>query len=490
MNHKLTDIEFLKVCMVLASNLGLNFTADRRLDLNRNLANAAGDLGFGNLPEFISWLLSENRVKTEFETIANYFTNSETYFWRESAVFNAFTQNVLPELIESKKYNGKRINIWCAGCSTGEEAYSIAIALYRTIPDLKYWNVTILATDINETVLSKARKAVYGEWSFRNSPLWLRKRLENLSWEVIPEIRKMVTFSDFNITREDYLSVIFPKEKIDIVFCRNVIMYFTPEWAAKVSHNLSNSVADEGWLIVSSCELSSELFPALKPVNFPGAVLYRKAKNEFSHYDILLKPHHNNHLKSTLKSLVLPVVAANQLISVESTLITESINSEFKTEISTVAIAASADAAKTQPHPKRKENFINEKKHLIRLLADKGHLEEALTLCNKAIDEERLAPGLYYLRATILQEQNNNTEAIKSLKQAIYIDPNYIMGHFTLGNIFSRQGVWKNAKQYFRNALELLNSISNDEIPSESEGLSANYIRGIILSSLQTQEAK
>ena len=133
---------------------------------------------------------------------------------------------------------------------------------------------------------------------------------------------------------------------------------------------------------------------------------------------------------------------------------------------------------------KTREDTLNENKILIRLLADQGHLEEALSICNEAIASYKLAPGLYFLRASILQELDKSSEAIASLKQVIYIDPDYIMGHFALGNLFIRQGNAKNAKRYFNNTLELLSRCANDDILPESEGLSVKYIREIIFANM------
>ena len=174
MNHNLSDIEFSRVCKVIASHLGLHFPIDRQAYLNRNLALAAIDFGFQDTTRFIQWLISPAREKDQIECLAPYVTNSETYFWREPQVFAAFTQNILTELVNSKKDKVKSINIWCSACSTGEEAYSIAIALHRTITGIKDWNIKILATDINSKSLLKARTGVYGTTSFRNSPPWLK----------------------------------------------------------------------------------------------------------------------------------------------------------------------------------------------------------------------------------------------------------------------------------------------------------------------------
>ena len=142
-----------------------------------------------------------------------------------------------------------------------------------------------------------------------------------------------------------------------------------------------------------------------------------------------------------------------------------------------------------QPQSTPEESY-NNKIFSIRLLANQGYLSEALSLCNEAIASEKLIPGFYFLRASILQEMDKSSEAITSLKQGIYIDPDYIMGHFILGNLFIRQGNSKNAKRYFKNVLDLLNGRANDDILPESDGLSVKYIREIIFANMQTHTYK
>lgn len=137
---------------------------------------------------------------------------------------------------------------------------------------------------------------------------------------------------------------------------------------------------------------------------------------------------------------------------------------------------------------KTPEKSYTDRLTAIRSLANQGQLAEALSACDKAISLNKLDPVLYFLRASILQELDKSHEAIKSLKQSIYINPDYIMGHFTLGNLFFRQGNLKNAKRYFNNVLDLLSRYEKDDILPESEGLSVNYIRDIIRTSLLKKE--
>jgi len=494
MNQELTNTELTMVSEAIASRMGLHFPLEKWHMLNRNLVSAASEFGFKDIGAFVKWFLSTDLNSEQIEMLASHLTISETYFWREHQVFDALTKSLIPELLSSKKDKEKIINIWCTACSTGEEAYSIAIALHKTIPEIKEWKITILATDLNPKVLAKAKTGIYSSWSFRNSPTWLKskyfKSLNNKEFEIIPEIKEMVTFSNFNLTNQNFLSTICQNQKMDIIFCRNVLMYFTTEWVNQITRNLYRSMLDDGWMIVSSCELSNDLFPALTPVNFPGAVLYRKSKTEFQNH------HHYPLSIAGLELFNCPTFFfsnkdSNELMPDIDPYCDKIIgNSQIQTEIvNRIDYKIVEIVEPPLPLEKSRELILNENKNTIRLMANQGNLVEALWNCDNAIASYLLSPELYFLRASILQEMDKKPEAIKSLKKAIYIDPNYIIGHFTLGNLFQQQGIQKIANQYFNNALELLNTISNDEFFCELEGLSANYLKGIITQNLQTQVA-
>ena len=134
MKYNITDSELSKVCEVIAANMGLHFPREKWTMLRRNLALAAVEFGFHDLSKFVQWLVSSSTLgMDQIGILASYLTISETYFWREPQVFAAFSQNALKELIASRKGREKSIHIWCAACSTGEEAYSIAILLQERI---------------------------------------------------------------------------------------------------------------------------------------------------------------------------------------------------------------------------------------------------------------------------------------------------------------------------------------------------------------------
>jgi chemotaxis protein methyltransferase CheR len=334
-----------------------------------------------------------------------------------------------------------------------------------------------LSTDINSKALDKAATGIYGPWSFRNTPDWFKTRyfhdLGDRRFEIIPEIKNMVTFYSRSLIDDNIFSAI--ANKIDIIFCRNVLMYFTSDWVNKISQNLFQSLSEDGWFVVSSSELSSHVFPMFTPVNFQGAVLYRKTKKEY------IQP-----FDFSLIEIQEPLKQPFQLLSFVPC-IDEDLQQLSSKALADEALQSFNTSTLQQPKSTPEDSYAD-KIFAIRLLANQGYLSEALSLCNKTIASEKLAPGFYFMRASILQEMDKTSEAITSLKQGIYIDPDYVMGHFILGNLFIRQGNSKNAKRYFKNVLDLLNGRANDDILPESDGLSVKYIREIIFANLQTHE--
>ncbi|MDE2258962.1 MAG: protein-glutamate O-methyltransferase CheR, partial [Betaproteobacteria bacterium] len=227
----LSDALLSQLSDFLESHIGLHFPKERWRDLERGIAAASRESGHLQTETFVDWLLSAPLTRTQIEGLASHLTVGETYFFREKRSLEIFEEQILPELVRARGETERHLRIWSAGCCTGEEPYSIAMLLDRLIPDLKKWNVTILATDINPQFLRKAVLGVYGEWSFRNMPSWLKeqyfKRRENGRFEIQPRIRKMVTFSYLNLAEDAYPSLVNNTNAMDVIFCRNVLMYFS-----------------------------------------------------------------------------------------------------------------------------------------------------------------------------------------------------------------------------------------------------------------------
>ena len=496
MKFSLPENTLLQLSDFIASHLALNFPKKRWNDLERNIVSASNEFGYKEVESFIQRIMSSPLTYEHIEILTAHLTNNETYFWREHKTFEVLEQNIFPELIQIRQEE-KRIRIWSAGCSTGEEPYSIAIALSRSIPNIKDWNITILATDISPRILRKATAGVYSQWAFRNSPQWLKENyflpMENNKFELIPMIKSMVKFEYLNLADDVFPSPINNTNAMDIIFCRNVLMYFTQDRFRQVSRGLYNSLVQGGYFVVSASELSTQNFPEFKPVNVPGMVIYQKTSTKIKDrnkitfieqppepFPIQLPQKSNYPIEWTIpQSLKYEnIIPDPEVIPKQIVPIYEEILKAY----------SKGDYAEVIDKLENDEQTLDEQILLIRAFANEGNLIEALKICEKTNTANKLDPRLYYLYATILQENNQLNEAVVSLKRAIYLDTNFVLSYYLLGNIYQRLGDVQSAKKSYEIVLSLLNKCSKDEILFESEGLTAGRFKEIINATMQTRE--
>lgn len=451
----------------LAARVGLHFPQERWRDLERGIAAAARELGMPDAESCARWLPGASLTRKEIEILASHLTVGETYFFRDRRSFEALEEHVLPELLRGRGAE-RRLRIWSAGCCTGEEPYSIAMLLDKLIPGFEDWNVTVLATDINPRFLRRAAEGVYGEWSFRDAPAWIRRHFERRKdkrFELEPRLRRRVTFSYLNLADDACPSLATGTNAMDVIFCRNVLMYFTPERARKAVENFRRSLVEGGWLIVSPTELSHSLFSSFAAVEFPGAVLYRK-------------------LADAAPRALATEHAAPCLTALPDFLVPEAPQRMAK------ALPAHEELPVQVPPSGPRPPDANESAMLCRAARDcanRGRLAEALEWCEKAIAADKLDPARHYLLATIRQERGEAEAAAASLKRALYLDPEFALAHFALGNLRLAQGRRREAGRHFDNALALLRKRPQDEVLAESEGLTAGRLAEIIASVLASQ---
>lgn len=447
--------------------MGLHFPSARLGDLDRGICAAAGEFGFNNVETFIEWLLSSDLSQSQVKTLAGHLTVGETYFFRDKNVFEIFEAQLLPEILDSRRGREQNLRIWSAGCSSGEEPYSIAILLARILPDLNDWNISILATDIAPLSLKKASAGVYREWSFRDTPRWVKDgyfKRTNHEFEISSHIKQMVRFSCLNLAEDPYPAMINATNAMDIIFCRNVLMYFSRDRAKKVIHNLSRCLVDGGWLVVSPVDNpGAELQSLLNPVHFPGATLYKKgAKRED---------------KST-RSVSMP--GGPKQLPKSTVLITNK---------TTTHTARPRLQETVPPVPGHAMPDIGSLANQARQLADQGKLGDALALCEGAIKYDKLNPTHHYLQATILQEMGRAGDAAAALQRALYIDQDFIIAHFALGHLMQGQGNCKTAAKHLDKACSLLKLYRPEDTLPDAEGLSAGRLIELI-NSLQDIEGR
>jgi len=413
--------------------LGLDFPGQRHQDLQRSFRQVARELGYENSVACIESLLSQPPAAELVQILAGHLTVGETYFCRERPALDALATDVLPALIRMRRASGRHyLRLWCAACCTGEEAYTLAILVHRLLPDLKKWDIAIQATDVNERFLAKAEIGRYGAWSFRNAPEWLHRyfsRDVDGAYVVIPEIRRLVHFGTLNLVEgEDGFSRA-DLRAIDVVLCRNVLMYFTPSHIHSVVTRLWQCLSVDGWLLVAAGEAASpSRIARFRPVSYPGAILFQKKDDR-------------EETTSTADALA-PTPAGIA-------------------EVHTVETAARSSVLPTTELLARRA----------RDCANEGRLGEALTWCDRWLDADKLDATGHYLRAVILLEQGDAVAADAALQRATYLNGSFIMAHVVRGHVACREGNQERARKHYVNARRLLLPLDPEDIVPESEQL-------------------
>ncbi|MCL5028936.1 MAG: chemotaxis protein CheR [Bacteroidetes bacterium] len=489
---KISKELLLKLSDFVAMHMGLYFPEEKLHDLEIGLVAAKKELNFEDTQDCIDWLISSSLTREQIEILASYLTIGETYFFRDTKYFEVLEKNILPQIIESNKNKGKRIRIWSAGCCTGEEPYSIAILLHKILSDIHDWNIKILATDINPVFLKKASSGIYSNWSFRKTPSIFKDKYfikhDGLHFRILPSIKKLISFSYLNLVEEGYPSLNNDMNAMDLILCRNVLMYFIPELARKVALNLQKSLIKGGWIIVNPVEFNFLDQTGLIPVNLNGVILYMKdcnnpiLNNEIFNHVIEAKPK-----KEIEFSLQLPfefefnkinnIPEINELKE-NSYIIIETENpinrdSDWLVDAIDLFKAGLYDEAETRLLKKFSTDNLNADGAILlaRINANQGKLFEAFNWCQKAIQLDKTNPSYYYLQAIILQELGNIGEAIIYLEKTLFLDQNYVMAHWTLSKILIQEGKLKESKRHKLNAVNILKKYNNDAILPDCEGI-------------------
>jgi chemotaxis protein methyltransferase CheR len=467
----------------VATHLGLDFPEERSIELDRRLGLAAAGFGFPDKESFLSWLLASPATQERIQGLASELTVGETYFFRDRLGFQALEEVILPPMIRSRRAKGKCLKFWSAGCSSGEEPYSLAILLRRLIPDWKDWDITILATDINPDFLAKAREGVYGRWSFRDTPQWVldsnfRPRPGD-RWEVLPEIKSLVHFTYANLAEELPASLPIPIRNLDLILCRNVLLYLTRECALKALSEFYLALADDGYLMVGQVEAAPGLIPNFFHLEFPRAAIFRKTSRD---HPVLLQPETSPPSQAMVPQGITgepagPVAEERADRRPPGILLAEAEES-FRRG----SYEETLDLLAPLPWLETDSRAMS---LLARIYANQGKLGEALSWCDRALDLRPLDARLHGLRAMILEETGDWQEAARSLERGLFLDPGFIMAHFNSGSLAQRQGLPGESKRHFRNALNLLHAFRPTDAVPDADGLFAGRLREIIQSSME-----
>lgn len=480
---------------------GLHFPSSHYGDMLRALQRAVEESGFENLRHYTDWLLSGQLSDKQLEPLITNLTIGETYFFRDSALFEGLQNVLLPGCLGAEK----PVRIWSAGCSTGEEPYSLAILLDQMGLGGATQRVEVYATDVNVKSLAKARQAVYSRWSFRGVSEAVQQRYfcreGEHHWRLAEKIRRQVHFSYLNLANSPFVVGTNDCGRFDIILCRNVLMYFSEQRRAAILEIMAAMLTETGWLIVSPSEVGLVRVARLKTVNVGSMQMHRNTDGQSaavpvaggSHPPQRVQPRPLMVARPAAVAALPPRCAAPKKVAPPA--MTVSHNAADRPLQSALNMARQRDshAAVELLLPLLKglaagggESF-DAMLVLGRSLANLGRSEEAEQWLTKAIQGDRLQARAHYLLATVQQERGALDAAKQSLTQALYLEPDFIMATVAMGMLLAQGGQKAQAHRQWQHALRLLDALAAldaEALVPESEGVTVSHLRRMLSSLL------
>jgi chemotaxis protein methyltransferase CheR len=274
---ELYEEEFRLLRDFIHERFGLFFEDTQRASLRARLAGRLQALDLASFEDYYHYLRFGPQRQEELSHMVSHLTNNETYFYREMPQLQVFADHVLKQLKDRKaREGGRSLRILSAGCSTGEEALSLAMIVYDSAQFFWNWDVQVTGLDVDEAALEKARRGVYHQNSFRAmSPALLDRHFvrQGSSALVKEGVRKLVSFRQGNLLDPaGFLGL----EDLDVVFCRNVLIYFSDAAILRAVRQFQALLRPGGYLFLGHAESLSRVTDMFTPIRFQGAMVYQK----------------------------------------------------------------------------------------------------------------------------------------------------------------------------------------------------------------------
>lgn len=480
------------------------YLEESKLDsLRISLVTRATRLGYTTFDEYYNALEKDDR---EFNELLNLVTINETSFFRFPAQFDALRDQVLPEIMASKPVGNRDLRIWSAGCSTGEEPYSLSMLLNDMALSASGWNPQVLGTDVSTKALGRARAGVYGRRAMTNvAPDMVARHFEMTptgDYRVNDRVRSLVDFGYQNLIKEPYpLSVM---GNWDIIFCRNVTIYFRIESTRRVVRNFYDSLNDGGYLFIGHSETLTSISDDFEAVEVGDVFLYRKPAAQTLFVPGRPRAPHGARAGDSRRERARAAATAQQPAA--SAARSSRARTGSGTPAATAAgspgsagtrpsaatgdVAAILDRARTDLREGRPEQTVDEARRVLELdpnnadahlllayvHADTGDYDEALAECNRALAINPLLPVARYILGIIHQRQGDAVRAISELKKTVYIDADFALAHLNLANIYKAQRQFDAAAKEYENALRALRKSPEGDWTEFSGGFQADLL--------------
>ncbi|MDP2182810.1 MAG: CheR family methyltransferase [Actinomycetota bacterium] len=468
LSKNLTPAEFTRFRDYIHQHSGIYLEEMKVDSLRISLITRATRFGFCTLDEYYRLLTSD---EAEFKELMNLVTINETSFFRFPAQFDALRDMVIPEIVDGKSDTQRTFRVWSAGCSTGEEPYSIAMTLLDSGLEGLGYDVQVLGTDVSTNALRKANEGVYPARALLSVPHAVVTRFFEptaTGHRVTDRTRSLIEFQYHNLIKEPYPLGLMGNW--DVIFCRNVTIYFKLESTRRVVQNFYNSLNPGGYLFIGHSETLTSISDQFDPVELGGVFLYRRP--QLRRRGAALLPERGtarNELRASRQTEAdvevrrASVDSKREPRSVPSGVVQESVEGDLQEP----TLFDQARAASSDGRPRDVLGIVTDmldadpddpQAFLMAAYAhaDLGDLSAALDECKSALTRDPLLSAARYILGIIHMRQEEPERAIAELKRTVYSDPDFVLAHLNLGNLYRAAGQIEDACRSYENALRAL----------------------------------
>ncbi|MBF0226726.1 MAG: hypothetical protein HQK76_14835 [Desulfobacterales bacterium] len=464
------DELLLKLISFLEKKIGFFFDEIGKKKIHAIITKRMLIHQFNSIEDYFSYLTSLSGIN-ELTLLISQITVGETYFSRYVNHWKAFKEYIIPHIINSRPNEEKKIKIWSAGCSTGEEPYTIAIAFIEQRLLFKDWSIDILATDINQGAIEIAKKGIYTKNSFRGvDEDWINRYFvfENGSYSLKDEIKQMVSFEQLNLITT--LGFPLKYRNCDIIFCRNVLMYFRPEINQEVVKKFSSCLRDGGFFFLGHAEGIMAPASYFKAVNYADTFIYQKHTPSKKICDFF-----------SLGKKIQPIDEYIPPKETKDNSLNNVVNLRYYENALDNYFKENYDKALEEILKEEKNNRDKLNSLILKGLIYIGmsNIDKADLCVQKAYKISDISAEVQALDAIIKEAKGNTEAALIANQAAIFLDKNFFGPHFKTAILYQNMAENQKASKHFSNALKLLEVDTETRIRLFSSGLSIKFLEDV-----------
>lgn len=501
-------------------------------NFRQTIAQGCQQFHHPNCEEYIKALQVSSLNSAIQEHLIAGITIGESYFFRDRAQMDYLSKVLLPNLILQRRQQGRLyLRIWSAGCSEGQELFSILMLLDQLLPDLENWNLHLLGTDINVLALANALKGEYSEWSLRSTNNTVRNHYFNQqgkTWKIKPELQRKTKFSYLNLYGDNFPSILSETNALDLILCRNVFIYFDQATASTVMNKLFQSLAPGGYLLqgasdlvdgASQCGFEHHIHDTTSYFRRP--LLGRSENSEEINFsdsaNAFNDPERMTFISSSQSTSGSSSLDTNSQHSISKNTSSRNTSSRNKSSdenlnqstepkvekidtLTPIPIALKAYKGIIQFLTKEdwSQAMVEIDQHIDRgddnaliwqfrakALANLGRSKEALEACNTSIRHDPEDKHTYFIQALVYMESRRLDKAEEALRRTLYLDRDFVEAHYHMGLLHLLQGKRESGLKSMHNALEIAENADPQRSLHDAAGMNHARMATILRNELR-----